>query len=462
MVIQVGIPHGAALAASSRAARNVDTAAQVDEELAQAIDTAVRTEIDRLAGVSYTLRRTYRSVPFAALSVSESALEKLESSPGVVGISEDRLMSVHLDGTVGIVGADDAWALGYGGSAWYVAVLDSGIRASHHFFAGKHLVQACFASGQDGDPANGGDCPNGQATDITSSDAARYHANPPRSDHGTHVAGIVAGNDAGVPRFGIARDADLIVVQVFSQFFSSPDCDPPGTDCVLAWTDDQIAALDYVYSLRTLYPIAAVNMSLGAGVYSNQSQCDQDFAGVGACIDNLRAAGIATVISSGNDGSCIGISAPGCVSTAVAVGAVDDNDAEPNFSNYEADFLELYGPGVDVRSATIGADDSYTDHSGTSMAAPHVSGAWAILKQAAPWAMVETILEILQTTGHDVAGRCTGTPTQHRIQVDAALTQLLSIDPMLVTNTNDTRPGLRFSRFRKIANCSPALRADAA
>ena len=69
----------------------------------------------------------------------------------------------QLDGTVNLVGAATAWSWGFTGSGWYVAILDTGIRSTHQFFAGKSIVEACFAKGADG-VGGAGDCPNGQST----------------------------------------------------------------------------------------------------------------------------------------------------------------------------------------------------------------------------------------------------------------------------------------------------------
>src|SRR5439155_23412287 len=79
--------------------------------------------------------------------------------------------------------------------------------------------------------------------------------------HGTHVAGIAAGRGSSFS--GVGRDASLIAIQVFSSFTTSAACGS-AVPCALSFNSDQILGLERVYALRSLYNIAAVNMSLGS------------------------------------------------------------------------------------------------------------------------------------------------------------------------------------------------------
>lgn len=420
VIVQLDVPDIGPLTTASTGAKDPQEAVQADAALATAIGAVTQAELAKLAGIPHAINHTYTTIPFIAMTVQEDALTVLETSRGILGINEDRPVPPTLDNTVHIVGASAAWAQGIDGTKWYVAVLDTGIRDTHNFFKGKSIVQACFASGQSGP----GDCPNGTSEDTTSPHAAQHH--PQEYDgwnHGTHVSGIAVGNDPTKPLYGVAKGADLIAVQVFSKV-TGAQC-APHAKCVLTYTADYDKGLEYVYGLRTHLPIAAVNMSLGGGKYSDQTTCDNDNASTKTAIDNLRAAGIPTVIASGNDGYCDGISSPGCISSAVAVGATGDDDDEADFSNYHADLLDLYAPGVWVNSSVGTGDDAYDSWSGTSMAAPHVTGAWALMKKKSPSAGVDSILTAFQTTGAAVDGRCVAVPAQRRIDIGKAMGALL-------------------------------------
>jgi subtilisin family serine protease len=416
VIVEVDVPNVDALTRAAVSATASATAAQADAELSRAIAGTVQRETGRLAGTAYAVNRKFMSIPFVALEVSVEALDALERSAGVVGIAEDRPARPLLAESTQQIGADVVWDIGFAGAGQFVAVLDSGVRASHQMFAGKRIVQACFARSASG---SGGDCPNGTNTDTTSFNAARpYPSEFDGYDHGTHVAGIAVGKSASAGLYGVARDADLVAIQVFHQV-TGPACGG-AAGCVRSWSSDQAAALDWLFMTRTQRSVASANMSLGGGHFADQAACDFSNAATRFAIDNLRSANIATVIAAGNEGFCDGVAAPACISSAIAVGAVDDFDAEAGFSNYFDSLLDLYAPGVSIRSAVASGDADYEDFQGTSMAAPHVAGAWAVLKQVAPASRVSDILRAFQTTGTTVTGRCGGVPAQKRIQVDAA------------------------------------------
>src|SRR5262245_15686589 len=377
--------------------------------------------LTRLQGLSYKVMHRYKTVPMITLEVGAQALAELSAASFVVAsVVEDPVLRPSLFDSVPLIEADQAAAAGYDATGSVVAVIDSGVDTSHPFLAGKVIDEACFSSSVPG--VSHSVCPNGAEQQVGPGAAAPCSLEG--CFHGTHVAGIVAGccDFAGIPVTGVAPGARLVAIQVFSQIDDFAACGGLAP-CLGAFGSDLIAGLEHVYSLRTAYNFAAVNLSLGGGRFT--SQCDDEpFKPV---IDNLKSAGIATVAASGNDGYTDALASPACVSSAVSVGAtatLDDTVAE--FSN-AAPFLKLLAPGDPIASSLPGGDFGYL--SGTSMAAPHVAGTWAILKQAVPTGTVDQFLAALRAHGLPVTDDRTSPPlTTPRIQVFQTLSSLVTID----------------------------------
>ena len=327
--------------------------------------------------------KKFKYIPYTAMEVDSAALAALIANPLVLSIQEDIPVPPTLAQSAPLIQADHAWNAGYTGAGWTVAILDTGVDKTHSFIgAGKVVAEACYST-TSAYPSTTV-CPNGLSSQTGIGAGVNCGGSSGAAidgcQHGTHVAGIAAGKSAAIN--GVAKDANIIDIQIFSSF-NGTTCTEIGYDspCALSWSSDQDLALEHVYSLRTTYNIAAVNMSLGGGKYTPTSSptCDSDNSSTKAAIDSLRAAGIATIISSGNNGYCDGIGAPACISTAVSVGATTKSDVEASYSNFHPTMLSLFAPGSAINSSIPG--EGWASWNGTSMAAPHVTGAWAILKQ---------------------------------------------------------------------------------
>jgi subtilisin family serine protease len=338
------------------------------------------------------------------MTVDATALGQLLADPDVTSVSEDGVVYPLLVDTVAITRASSAWAEGFRGAGQTIAVIDTGLDSTHPFFAGKVVAEACFST-----PGSGSTtlCPNGQPQQLGPGAGINCPDFNLGCWHGTHVAGIAAGNygyltaDSG----GIAPAASVMPIQVFQN-----DC-ASGTCQLSAYYSDIMQALEHVYSERGNYAIAAANLSLGGTNFS--STCDNEAPGITSVIHSLRVADIATVISAGNAALTDAISFPGCISEAISVGSTTKQNGISTFSN-SATFLNLLAPGSSITSSMPGGGYGYT--SGTSMAAPHVAGAWATLKSAKPTATVSEVLAALASSGTPITDSRNGI-TKALIQV---------------------------------------------
>lgn len=180
-------------------------------------------------------------------------------------------------------------------------------------------------------------------------------ADTDENGHGTHVSGTLGGATKGV-----APLTQLVAVKVF-------DADGNGP-----WSG-VLAALDWVVQhagANNRVGRAVVNMSLGGSRWSV----------IDDAVSAAVAAGVAVVVAAGNSGQPVNTTSPAACPAAVTVGAVDETDSRPTWSNWGPG-LDFFAPGQDVVSAWITDDTAYASLSGTSMASPHVAGLVAYLME---------------------------------------------------------------------------------
>ncbi len=300
-------------------------------------------------------------------------------------------------------------------------MVDTGVDTTHPYLAGRSGAGvdglgdggACFAD----------DCPGGTTSAVGTASAAPCAATG--CDHGTHVAGIAVGDASKVTVSGVAGmapGAGLYPVRVFSTSTDSSVCGS-SVPCATAWEGDVLAGLDHVATEASHYQFAAVNLSLGDSD-THPSVCSGVNVPIETAIGALRDAGIAVVASSGNHGTTASISFPACADGALPVGAVDASNHIAPFSDASPQVPLLMAPGTNILSSLPGG--TFGRKSGTSMAAPAVSGAFALLRQAAPTATLASLVDLLRTTGPTVADTrpgATGT-TYPILDVNAALATL--------------------------------------
>ncbi|WP_206184459.1 S8 family peptidase [Thermoactinospora rubra] len=234
-------------------------------------------------------------------------------------------------------------------------VIDSGVRVTHRDFGGRarHGYDAV-----DRDPV-ADDC----------------------SGHGTHVAGTLAGR-----RYGVARDAAVVAVRVL-------DCEGRGT------TADVVAGIDWVTRNARLPAVANVSILGSPGDILDTA------------VANSIAEGITYVVAAGNSDEDACGSSPARVGAALTVGATTASDTRAPFSNWGR-CVDLFAPGALITSAWNTGDGASSTLSGTSMAAPHVAGAAALLLAIHPSATPAQVAQMLigQATGGALSDVGAGSP----------------------------------------------------
>jgi subtilisin len=196
-------------------------AVQAQRDAIYAAQDALLTSLGRHNAKAYA---EWNIIPYMALEVDEAALKILASSPLVATIQEDVPVPPALDRSISLIGADQVWAAGIDGSNWAVAILDTGVQWDHEFFGGSEdsrvVSEACYSNA--GGAGSGTTlCPNGMPQQETGHAAdpttpACIYGESNICTHGTHVAGIAAGDG---PSFkGVAPGASVIAIQVLTRF----------------------------------------------------------------------------------------------------------------------------------------------------------------------------------------------------------------------------------------------------
>ena len=433
--------------------------------------------LQRHPALTQQLVNTLTSMPVIITDATDEQIRALRADPAVASVQISRLFAPTLSESTTHVGARVMRAAGYAGAGTSIAILDTGVAKSHPFLAGSVVQEACFStrsSRYNSTPL----CADGTERSTAVDSGLPCPESLNACNHGTHVAGIAAGRVTtvdGVSMSGVAPAAKLIAVQVYSRFDytnSERVCGADATqDCILAFESDVLSALDYLATnigSPSWGTLAAVNLSMA--VDPSATSCDAEVVdGMGiykTYIDALRSLGVATVVSAGNDGTTAGVSHPGCISSAVTVGSTRSPRAElslldtvSTFSNAPATsanlpdgtnnrLLDVLAPGDPIKSSLAYPAGSYADLSGTSMAAPHVAGAWAVLKGVFPSASVTDILQTLIATGQPINDtRNAGQPALvvPRIALDAAAAALRAVSlPLTITPS-----GLEFGAVQR-------------
>jgi len=378
--------------------------------VATAVDAAsadaLVTLIQQTGGV---VTRRLSIIAGVAATVPNASLAALSASAVVQHLALDRMTAGAMERTGPTIGATAVrQELGCDGQGIGVAVIDSGVVAWHDDLSA---------------PRAAGSQRVAQFVDVVNGSATAYDD----YGHGTHVAGIIAGNgfDSNGARAGIAPGAQLVVIKAL---------DGSGQGRI----SNVIAGFDYVVAHQQDFNIRVVNVSIGAGVYESYNSDPLTLAAKRA-VDR----GMVVVAAAGNAGrnrngnvQYGGITAPGNAPWVLTVGAsstmgtVDrSDDTVAAFSSRgptAIDYLakpDLVAPGVGTESLSAPGSalynslgpyllngvvptpyPPYMSLSGTSMAAPVVAGTVALMLQVNPTLTPNAVKAIVQYTAETYPG----------------------------------------------------------
>jgi len=276
-------------------------------------------------------------------------LNKLKKDPNVEKVYFNKIFHLALDESVPRIDADDVWNIEVGGEkitgkGETVCVIDTGIDYTHTAFGGCSTPS--FLAGNCSKVLGGYDFVNDDEDPMDD------------NGHGTHVAGIAAGNHSVYT--GVAKDAGIVSIKV---------CGSNGA-CEAA---DLIAGIEWCANNASKYNISVISMSLGDGS-KNNVYCNND--PIAPSINSAVEEGLSVVIAAGNNGYTDGISSPACVQNATPAGAVNSGD---NVVYNRGELLDLLAPGTSITAPYNNGGTKTL--SGTSMSAPHVAGSFALFRQ---------------------------------------------------------------------------------
>jgi len=305
-----------------------------------------------------------------AATMPASNLRLLQENPLVTAADPNTMITAKpLDlGGDQQIHADSAWSAGYTGSGVKIAILDEGLDQQHQEFSGR--IAACHSE------ISGVDCnPN----------------NSPLGWHGTAVTGMALAQGVYSQAKGVAPAAQIMMDKVFY----------PSNDSASIFTI--VSGINWAVSNGA----KVINLSLGSLTPSaTQPNCDNDVPSMTTAINNAAASGVTVVAAAGNDGPGKGVEWPACISSTIAVGAVDSSNNLASFSNTGAAMADhgVVAKGVIVVSPYNGTA-TYANLSGTSFATPMVSGQIAIILQKYPNLTPSNVRQLVENSA-----QCLGSP----------------------------------------------------
>src|SRR3989344_1257367 len=317
-------------------------------------------KINKIIGLKKSKRVFFSANSFSA-ELTQEEIEKLGQENIVERISPNRKFKVALQNSVGIINATLSWGLqtnniNLTGSGETICIIDTGVNYTHPDLGG------CY-----GNNNVSSNCKVIGGYDFVNSDSN------PLDDHGhgTHVTGIATANGTIT---GVASNAKIIMIKSLNSAGSGSDA-------------DILAAIDWCVNNASIFNIAVISMSLGIDCndypeycYSNYCDNQPSESSYRTSINAAFSKNISVIAATGNDNNNTSFSSPACIQNATRVASSSKNDVFSDSSNRGANFQILVAPGDNINSTYL-SSSGYGILSGTSMATPHVAGAFALVNQ---------------------------------------------------------------------------------
>lgn len=343
------------------------------------LDFEKKNNVKKLIG-NYITKHEYKNIPAIAMKLKKSQINKLSKLDIVDHIEYDEPVKASMDTANYWFGAEkarnDFYVNGdrdgninnYTKNDVVVAVIDTGIDGNHVDLDGGKIIGW---------------------KDFVNNQPSPYDDN----GHGTHVAGIIAGEGDGNPNYtGVAKGAALVGLKVL---------DSQGSGSM----SDVTAAIDWCVTNKDVYGIDVINLSLSTNGSSDGT--DSTSLAVNNAVNN----GIVVVVAAGNEGpDKYTIGSPGAAEKAITVAAMADvGENGFNLTDFssrgptadERIKPDIAAPGYNITAPKANTTSGYITYSGTSMATPFTVGIVALMLDANPNLTPTQVKDILASTAYD-------------------------------------------------------------
>jgi len=396
-----------------------------------------KDELELEKTVDFVTEHRFHRINIIAGTVPVERINEILRVPGVVFLSFNGPVEIMMDETVPEHNVPALWDLGYTGEGMNIAVIDTGIDATH-----------VGINDFDDDPATYDPKVIAFYDSINSPDQTDGSTTPyDDHGHGSHCAGIASGTgennidedgiDGNVFR-GIAPGSALIGVKVLSGGGSGSFA-------------QVMRGMEWCIDNREKFNIRAATMSLGGVWLIELTQQEEER--LSAMANTMIAEGIALTIAAGNSGTYGSIGTPGNARDVITVGATEKSRGTALYSSRGPTAEGLIKPNVaaigsNVMSVRANSGNEYTSMSGTSMATPVVAGIMTLILEANPDLDPLTLRSILEYTAEF---RWVTHPIRPNndygwgfVEADAALEEAVNVDPSLNVTIDPETPTIVF------------------